>query len=58
MNLYIQNHMTKAMNLFYEKIQFNSSEISSNKYYRGPVNGDIYAKVDKRMLINQIYSKK
>lgn len=24
--------MTKAMNLFYENIQFNSSEISSNKY--------------------------
>ncbi|WP_063657499.1 hypothetical protein [Candidatus Arsenophonus triatominarum] len=31
----------------YEEIQFNSSQISSNKYYKGPINGDIYAKVDK-----------
>ncbi|WP_063657451.1 hypothetical protein [Candidatus Arsenophonus triatominarum] len=31
----------------YESIQSNSSEISSNKYYKGPINGDIYAKVDK-----------
>ncbi|PAV02431.1 hypothetical protein CBG25_10905 [Arsenophonus sp. ENCA] len=31
----------------YESIQFNSSEMSSNEYYKGPINGDIYAKVDK-----------
>lgn len=34
----------------YEDIQFNSSEISSNKYYKGPINGDIYAKVDKKNI--------
>uniref|UniRef100_A0A3B0MJQ1 Secreted effector protein sopD2 n=1 Tax=Arsenophonus endosymbiont of Trialeurodes vaporariorum TaxID=235567 RepID=A0A3B0MJQ1_9GAMM len=42
----------------YEGIQFNSSEISSKKYYKGSINGDIYAKVDKKILINQNYSKK
>lgn len=34
----------------YEDIQFNSSETSSNKYYKGPINGDIYAKVDKKNI--------
>lgn len=34
----------------YEDIQFNSSEISSNKYYKGPINGDVYAKVDKKNI--------
>lgn len=32
----------------YEDIQFNLSEISSNQYYKGPINGDIYAKIDKK----------
>ncbi|MBG6248544.1 MULTISPECIES: hypothetical protein [Symbiopectobacterium] len=31
----------------YEYIQFYSSETPSNKYYKGPINDDIYAKVDK-----------
>ncbi|WP_291972318.1 hypothetical protein [Candidatus Symbiopectobacterium sp.] len=31
----------------YEDIQFYSSETPSNKYHKGPINGDIYAKVDK-----------
>ncbi|WP_334472873.1 hypothetical protein [Arsenophonus sp. PmNCSU2021_1] len=34
----------------YEDMQFNSSETSSNKYYKGPINGDIYAKVDKKNI--------
>lgn len=34
----------------YDNIQLNSSEISSSKYYKHPINGDIYAKVNKKNI--------
>ncbi|MGX8940440.1 hypothetical protein ACWWJF_07780 [Symbiopectobacterium sp. Eva_TO] len=35
---------------FYDNIQFNSSEIPSSKHYKGPINGDIYARIDKKSV--------